>query len=55
MDKEGKIFRAPRIKRRDPLGLFTEDTPFKQKIVKRKDQFQRRPKHRNRPDWGNDE
>ena len=27
--------------------LFDEDTPFKPKVVRRKDQYQRRPKHRN--------
>jgi hypothetical protein len=48
MNKDVLSFNIPRVKRRDPLGLFVEDTPFKQKVVKRKDQFQRKPKHQNK-------
>jgi len=30
--------------------LFAEDSPYKPKLVKRKDTYKRQPKHRNK-DW----
>lgn len=39
---------ATRIKTRTHKVLFTNDSPFKQKIVKSKMEYQRRTKHQTR-------
>ena len=46
MNKDVLSFNIPRVKRRDPLGLFVEDTPFKQKVVASKVKYKRQPKHK---------
>jgi hypothetical protein len=45
MKREVITFQFPKSKRRIP-ELFSEDTPFKPKVQKRKDQYQRKPKYR---------
>jgi hypothetical protein len=47
MRKETISFQVPRAKTRAHFVLFAEDSPFKPKAVKRKDQYQRQPKHKN--------
>lgn len=37
----------PRKKNR-AIELYAANSPFKQKVVERKDLYQRKPKHRNR-------
>lgn len=46
MKKEVITIQFPKMKRRIP-ELFSDDTPFKPKVQKRKDQYQRKPKYRN--------
>jgi len=43
-------FTIEKPKHRAHRVLFQEDTPFKPKVVKRKDGYKRRQKHVNR-DW----
>jgi hypothetical protein len=47
MRKETISFKVPQLKTRAHFVLFAEDSPFKPKAVKRKDQYQRKPKHKN--------
>lgn len=43
-------FTVAKPKTRDRFGLFTEDSPFKAKIVDSKERYKRQPKHRNKPE-----
>ena len=45
MKKQVLSFNAPQLKHRAHFVLFAEDSPFKPKAVKRKDLYQRKPKH----------
>ena len=45
MEKEILSFKIPKVKHRAHFVLFAEDSPFKPKVVKRKDLYQRKPKH----------
>lgn len=45
MKKQTLSFKVPKVKHRAHFVLFAEDSPFKPKVVKRKDLFQRKPKH----------
>lgn len=45
MKKEILSFKIQRPKHRAHFVLFAEDSPFKPKAVKRKDLYQRKPKH----------
>ena len=47
MRKQVLSFKVPQVKSRVHYILFAEDSPFKPKSVKRKDSYQRRPKHKN--------
>jgi len=52
MNKQHLSFKIPRIKPRSHKALFDNDLPFQPKIEKaKKSQYNRRPKHRNTPDW----
>ncbi len=45
-------FKIPQVKHRVHYALFAEDTPFKPKVVKRRDTYKRKPKYVNRDsDW----
>jgi len=45
MKKQTISFTIPKVKQRAHFVLFAEDSPFKPKVVKRKDLYQRKPKH----------
>jgi len=45
MKKQILSFTIEKPKHRVHRVLFQEDTPFKPKVVKRKDTYKRRPKH----------
>lgn len=45
MKKETLSFKIPAAKHRAHYVLFAENSPFKPKAVKRKDLYQRKPKH----------
>lgn len=45
MNKQVFTFKVGKPKHRAHFVLFAEDSPFKPKVVKRKDLYQRKPKH----------
>ena len=46
MKKEIIEFRMPKLKHRAHYALFAEDSPFKPKVVQRKDLYKHKPKHK---------
>lgn len=50
MKKQILSFTIEQPKHRAHRVLFQEDTPFKPKVVNRKDTYKRKPKHVNRQD-----
>ena len=48
MKKETISFKVGRPKHRVHYVLFAENTPFKPKVVKRKDGYKRKPKYAHR-------
>lgn len=50
MKKQTISFKIPQVKHRAHFVLFAENSPFKMKVVKRKDLYQRKPKHVGKQD-----
>ena len=48
MKKQVISFKVPQVKHRAHFVLFAENTPFTPKAEKRKDGYQRKPKHAGR-------
>ena len=48
MKKQFISFKVPQVKHRAHFVLFAENTPFRPKSEKRKDGYQRKPKHTGR-------
>jgi len=52
MERKIVKFKVPAVKHRAHYALFAEDSPFKPKVVKCKNQYRRKPKHVcNDGDW----
>lgn len=53
MTREKITFKVPQVKQRMHRMLFDDDSPFRPKVVNRKDTYERRPKHKNK-NWENE-
>lgn len=52
MNRQTISFKVTKPKQRVHYMLFSEDTPFKPKVVNRKDTYKRKPKHNKGFDFG---